>query len=681
MLVLLFTQLLAPGLAFAESLDLKTRAATLAKSDAARVLYAPVTRVAVEGVSWVRYIYGPAEYVLLGSPALALSLAQGGIAGLGEKLTFDIIENMVHEGLNDPEKAAKKVAKAGYDLGLRAYRENDALHAAFQREGGFSAVDARRFVINWHLQNHMGAAKDLYNAVSAYEGKDLFKHPDKLALQAAEKLAVTQAREAFGGLGQMEVKALLKETKLEFAAIDSIVGAAIGLGAYPPYCDYLVKVRAINAALRKELGEGVTNEALRHDAAGQPGGAGGVIIAIVDSSGSMTQTDPRFLRIEALRMIVDSLGEQQTLGVIDFDDKVKTVTEPVLLGPMGGAVRNQIREAVRSIDSAGGTSIRGGLARAAEMTRNPTNTTWVLLTDGLDNGWHGEADKVPAGVTVHTIALSAQADRVGLSKLSRETGGISEVAVVADDLQRIIGSLFGEAEGDEVVLARTGTIKQDEKVSHDVALETGQGRTDFRVSWPGSEIDMLLMNPNGQAYSLAQAVRDGYGVKASTYAIMRIDKPIPGLWKVGLIGVKVARNGEPYSLRVAAKEGGIQTEWRTSAPVPEVGEPYSITLESADAVRWERAQVITLDPRGKSETRESTLGGLAALMGNQRGETVYSVLPREPGVYYIQISVTGKTPQGEPVMRGLDRTYRVELPGKGLKRKAEIDPFIRRQAH
>lgn len=672
-------QLPASSIAIAQPMDLTTRAVALARSDAARLSYAPVTRASIEAVAWVRFIYGPAEYVLLGSPALALSLAQGGIAGLGEKLAFDLIGNMVRESLNDPEKAAKKVAKSGFDLGLRAYRENDALHAKFQRDGGFEAVDARQFVINWHLQNYMAPAKELYNAISAYEGKDLFKHPDKLALQAAEELALTQAREAFGGLAQMEVKLLLAGTKLEFAAIESVVGASIGLGAYPPYRDYLTKVRAINNTLRQELGAELARATARQSA-NQPAVArAGTIIAIVDSSGSMQQNDPRSLRIEALRMMVDSLGEVQTLGVIDFDHEVKTISDPVRLGAMGSDARSRIREAVRSIDSSGNTSIRDGLTRARTMTADPAKTVWVLLTDGLDPRWHGEADAVPPGVKVHTIALSNQADRAGLSKLSRETGGIGEVALVADDLQRIIGSLFGDAEGDEVVLVRTGAIKQGDRVSYDVTLEAGQERTEFRVSWPGSEIDMLLTDPKGRVFSLADAVRGGYGVKAGTYAIMRMEKPLPGPWKVGLIGVSIERSGEPYSLRVAAKEGGIQTEWTTSAPVPEVGEPYSITLESPDAIRWERAQIIVRDPRGKQDIRTASLGGLAALMGNQRGETVYSALPREPGVYHIQIVVTGKTPQGAPVMRSLDRTYRVELPGKGLKRKAEIDPFIRRQ--
>lgn len=99
----------------------------------------------------------------------------------------------------------------------------------------------------------MAAAKRLYNATTAYEGKDTLRRPDNALLQQAEATAVAQARDAFGSLASVELSALLKATKLEFTAFESAVRSSIGLGAYPPYQEFLRDVRKINEALAREL--------------------------------------------------------------------------------------------------------------------------------------------------------------------------------------------------------------------------------------------------------------------------------------------------------------------------------------------------------------------------------------------------------------------------------------------
>ena len=55
------------------------------------------------------------------------------------------------------------------------------------------------------------------------------------------------------------------------------------------------------------------------------------IVAIVDSSGSMTKTDPKKLRIQALEMMTDSLSFNTKIGLVDFDSKARWVIEPTLL--------------------------------------------------------------------------------------------------------------------------------------------------------------------------------------------------------------------------------------------------------------------------------------------------------------------------------------------------------------
>lgn len=245
--------ILALQRAEAQQPDVATRVAEYAKSKAAGNLYSPAMRAGVESVSWVRFVYGPAEYVLLGAPALALSLANGGPLGLGKKITFDLVREIIRESLDDPEQASRKMARSAYDLGLQAYRENYRLYGKVKKGEPLSMEEARAFLINRHLQDYMGAAKKLYNATTSYEGKDPLRQPDKALLQQLEATAVAQAREAFGGQAGVEVSVLLKATKLEFTVFESVVRASIGLGAYPPYQQFLRDTRTINEALAREI--------------------------------------------------------------------------------------------------------------------------------------------------------------------------------------------------------------------------------------------------------------------------------------------------------------------------------------------------------------------------------------------------------------------------------------------
>lgn len=453
-------------------------------------------------------------------------------------------------------------------------------------------------------------------------------------------------------------------------------GSAPQVRKSAPYHEYLKlhKIGPMISALNAIVLVGTQAQAARSVGSG-------TIIAIVDSSGSMSQTDPRGLRLEALRMIVDSLGEGQRFGLIDFDDRVRVLAEAEPLGRLASPERERVREAVGQIDASGGTSIRGGLEQAARLTVDPTRTVWVLLTDGMDQHWRGESDGiVPPGVKVHSIAFSPQADRAGLARLSRDTGGISEAANSADDLHRIVGNLFGMAENDEVVLVRSGNIRPGEDIAYNVLLESGQQQTEFRITWPGSDVGLSLVDPRGKRISMEDALRNGYGAKAGTYGLIRVDNPAAGRWRVELKGLQVAPAGEAFNLRIAAKQSLVRANWASSAPVPEVGEPFSITLAASTDVRWEQAELTTWSSDGAPSSRSVKLGGIAALLGSGSAETVFSVTPRKPGDYRVQITAHGRTSKGEVIQRSLDRSYRVAEVGQGLRKKQQIDPFIRRSA-
>jgi hypothetical protein len=403
------------------------------------------------------------------------------------------------------------------------------------------------------------------------------------------------------------------------------------------------------------------------------------IIAIVDSSGSMKNTDPMDLRKAALSMMIDTMDETAALGLIDFDSNTRKLAEPVAIGEFNSTTRHQLKRMVAGIDSDGGTNIGAGLALAADMVpRDGSQVTMVLLTDGKDSKWKGGEDAIPTGIAVHTIALSDQADRDGLGKLSAATGGVAEIARQADDLKRIIGNLFSEATGQEVLLVKTGTINQGDDIFYEVYVDSGQPYVTFQADWRGSDIDLVLIDPAGRRYDTASAVSSGYGIEASNYDIIRVNNPQAGPWQAHLLGVQLPAGGEPYTFKVSANHSAVKTRWKMSMPVAEVGTPMAVDLATRGDVQWQQAHIETWLPDGSRKEKTRTMGGLAAALGGESGISVLNFVPSQTGIHQVRITVQGQRPDGERVQRSFDRTIRVAAPGKGRRYKRRIDPFIRR---
>lgn len=402
------------------------------------------------------------------------------------------------------------------------------------------------------------------------------------------------------------------------------------------------------------------------------------VVAIVDSSGSMKGTDPKRLRIKALRMMLDTLGDETKFGVVEFDSDANVVITPELLGSLGSKVRQSGIKKVKRINASGETNINAGLKLALRLIGNNTQgVSFILMTDGKDKSFDGKVSYLPKDVKVHSIALSDKADREGLSKISAATGGVGEIAKDSTDLQRIFTNLYGEAEGNEEILVRSGVLKTGEQQTYIFPVESGLGGIDLLCTWPGSDIDLIVINPLGDQIDTAGAVRKGIGVEADAYDVIRLDKPASGEWKVILKGVHLAAQGEPFNLRVRALTPKVRARWNTNVAVPEVGQTFTVNVSGEDGVQWDKADIILWGPDNKKIVESRNFVGIASVLGGKSGLSVYDIRPKHKGIYRMHIMVHGNTTSGDAIMRTLDRTFRVAAPGKGVSYPNEIDPFIR----
>ena len=224
---------------------------------------------------------------------------------------------------------------------------------------------------------------------------------------------------------------------------------------------------------------------------------------LIDVSGSMKHNDPHNLRTPALRLLVGLLADGTHAGVWTF---AKLVNMQIPHARIDQAWRADAMESAGTIHSRGlFTNIEQALRTSTWNWHQPdphTQRTLILLTDGMvdvaDNPAENNASRqrilttiLPAlrtaQVTVHTIALSANADHDLLRRLSMETGGWNEQVDDAAQLPRIFSRLHEKAAQPNTLPLRDNRFTIDGSVREATILVfTGEQQPPVKLFPPGA---------------------------------------------------------------------------------------------------------------------------------------------------------------------------------------------------
>lgn len=260
---------------------------------------------------------------------------------------------------------------------------------------------------------------------------------------------------------------------------------------------------------------------------------------LIDTSGSMKKTDPKNLRIPALKLLVNLLPPESRAGVWLFDTTPSPLIPPEKITPTH---RNAILNAAGRIHSRGlFTDIEAALRAAAEnWGQKPVadeKRTIILLTDGMvDLPGKAEASLASRqrvlsewlprlqanGVTVHTIGLSGQSDRSLLQQISLATGGSAEIAEDAQALQHNFVRIFNR------VVPKPSLPIRDNQFTVDASIEE---MTVLIFLKPQARATRLI-SPSAHTISETQKPEDTRWVHEPGYDLVTVAHPEIGLWNL-----------------------------------------------------------------------------------------------------------------------------------------------------
>lgn len=259
---------------------------------------------------------------------------------------------------------------------------------------------------------------------------------------------------------------------------------------------------------------------------------------LIDISGSMKQNDPNNLRIPALQLVTNLLPKGSDAGVWAFGRYVNMM---VPLSTVDAKWQINATNTATKINSSGlFTNIGSVLQKASYGWNSPSSSekrSMILLTDGMVDISKDPAvnakerikilkEVLPklkmAGVAIHTIALSENADHELLRELSRQTDGWYESVNSPEELQKVFLKIFEQAAARDRLPISDNQFSVDSSIDEMTVLV-------FRKA-PSSSTK--LVSPAGNSLNKDSTGSNVRWFSTDGYDLVTLQKPQAGQWKI-----------------------------------------------------------------------------------------------------------------------------------------------------
>jgi len=260
-------------------------------------------------------------------------------------------------------------------------------------------------------------------------------------------------------------------------------------------------------------------------------------VLLIDSSGSMKQTDPKRMRVPAAKLFINLLGADDRVGLVSFSDNGYPV---IHLTEATSDNQKKIFAGVDRVSALGAyTNLYAALATGLKMLNEESGPDrrrmLVLMSDGKMDVGDWEQDQqltesirqqlLPefnkAHIEVYTIAFTEASDMQLLQDIARDTGALSRMASNDRELDKVFATIFESAkQPDMLPLEDDGGFLVDAAVQ-EVTLVINKSVPDESI---------YLAMPDGRKMTADNAGRAVRWFKSDLFDMVTIVGPPPGKW-------------------------------------------------------------------------------------------------------------------------------------------------------
>ncbi len=264
-------------------------------------------------------------------------------------------------------------------------------------------------------------------------------------------------------------------------------------------------------------------------------------VLVLDSSGSMKQTDPLNLRLPAAKLFIALLGTTDRAGVISFSDRGYPLA--ALMPAHDAADRQRLLQAVDKVESNGQfTNLYDALLKARDMLgaqQDDRPRYVILMSDGrMDTGNTARdaqltaqlrdtliPELTKAHITVYSIAFTPASDVALLKDIAEATHGQFRLALLDKDLHDVFTSLFESAKTPDMLPIEGGEFHADDAIQEVTVV----------ASKENPKVQIFLQTPDGKRLAAADVDEQNNSIRwfsSPAFDMITLEHPAAGLWKV-----------------------------------------------------------------------------------------------------------------------------------------------------
>jgi hypothetical protein len=291
------------------------------------------------------------------------------------------------------------------------------------------------------------------------------------------------------------------------------------------------------------------------------------IEAIIDDSGSMFVTDPDLLRVEAVKLLINTLSPSTALGAVEFGGNFSssstpaadTLFAPEAVGPNASAMGTAMDTKVKADN--GGTDYNAAFAQSDQD--NPHAQARIFLTDGgHDIGTYNNGHlvhKVPTYVISFSSGISS-GDRSRLRGIASSTGGTYYPQTDSSHLQSVMNSIGASVTCQTPPRSFNDQLKQGASKSHTVAIGARTKSIQVALTWSSPldrfAISHLRLVSHGKTVAAAARVRKLKikSTKTATFTLLTVTGLSKGTLRFSVKAAKIGSHHPKVTLTTQVRQ-------------------------------------------------------------------------------------------------------------------------------